>query len=131
MRMPKLKQHFANAGTVAVERLVALTEVLEDMDIPTESLEPVREAVAAVLDALPIDYKGATRKGVKFFALVGNEWWVAHEGVAVTDQDDPLVGGLRWKMLAENGSLITQGYSKPHEWAQAATDGTVDYHWLA
>lgn len=128
--MARLRTPVANAHIVAVQRLAELDELLLQLDIPGECLESVKEELVALIDGLPIDWRGADRQNVKFFALVGGVWWPCHAGVQVVDEDDPLVGGLRYQVLAADKSLISAGYAKPHEWAHVATDGSVDYQWL-
>ena len=128
--MARLRTPVANAHIAAVQRLAELEALLAQLEIPAECLESCKEELAALIDGLPIDWRGADRKNVKFFALVGGEWWPCHKGEQVVDEDDPLCGGLRYKVLAADGSVITAGYAKPHEWAHVATDGSVDYQWM-
>jgi hypothetical protein len=128
----KLRTPSANTPTVAVEQMVALSETLELLDVDPALLEQARDALVEVIDKLPIDHRGTIpheKRPYVFFVLVGGQWWPCHSGEIVTDEDDPLFGALRWKAHMANGEL-SQGIAMLHQWAKAAPDGSVDYHWL-
>lgn len=128
--MARLRTPVANAHIVAVQRLVELEGLLDQLDVPAECLESAKEELVKLIDGLPIDYRGSDRKNITHYALVGGEWWPCHKAKEVVDEDDPLIGGLRYTTLSADGAVISSGYAKAHEWAHAAADGSVDYRWL-
>lgn len=118
-----------NAPVVAVQQLAALYETYALLDIPEACLDAARDALVKLVDELPINWQGlAKADGVTHFVLVLGEWWPVHKATMEADRDSPLYGFLRWELNV--AGVSRKGIAKRHEWAKAAADGTVDYHWF-
>lgn len=111
----------------AAYQLAELEKTLKLLDVD-ESLDAVENVLAGLITSLPV-LGTAGKEPTKYFALVGGQWTPCYKGTEVTDENDPLFGGLQWEAIGPNGDK-TRGHAKPREWA-VALDGKPDWSCLS